>query len=399
MIKNLKHHDGARLFLRLPADDSHPLLWLLASSEDTQYGSVEIGEINSQLACLLTRYPAWVLVPASEIAFHQVTLPYRSRRQRLQVLPFILEEQLATDIENLHFAILQQNGDICDVAVVEKTVMHGWIACCEKLGIREQMFLPDVLMLPLASEGWSAVSLNEQWLFRRDAYAGMVVEYSWLPQLLAISAPSVIESYSTPPAHSMDIEWRQQPERNVLQLAAEMGEYNGADLRQGEFARKGSVYMGIRTWRSVIFSLMVYVLLLCLDAGITHYRLWQQAGDWQQTSERFYQQLFPGEKNVINPRSQMMKHLQQLPADKQPSLGAMVRQLQQLLEETSAVRVQALGWDGHRRELKIDLLAESFQALEQFQQLAGEKHPLQSGEIRQNSEGVESRIILGVADE
>lgn len=399
MIKNLRHHDGARLFLRLPADNSSPLLWLLASSEDTQYGSVEAGEVDPQLASLLIHYPTWVLVPSTEITFHQIKLPYRSRRQRLQVLPFILEEQLATDIEKLHFAVLQQKGDMCDVAVMEKTVMQGWLAYCDKLGIREQKLLPDVLMLPLASEGWSAVSLNDQWLFRRDTYAGMVVESAWLPQFLAISAPSVIESYSTPPTHSMGVVWRKQPERSVLQLAAEMGKYNGADLRQDEFARKGNVYARIHSWRSVIFSLMVYAVLLCLDAGITHYRLWKQAGYWQQMSADIYLQLFPGEKNVINPRVQMMKHLKKLPADNPLDMGSIVRQLQQLLAETSAVHLKALAWDGRRRELKIDLQAASFQALDEFQQLAGKKYHLQSGEIQQNPEGVESKIILGVVDD
>lgn len=51
-------------------------------------------------------------------------------------------------------------------------------------------------------------------------------------KVLAISAPSVIETYSTPVAHSMGIEWREQPERQVLQLASDVGKYNCTDLRQ-----------------------------------------------------------------------------------------------------------------------------------------------------------------------
>ena len=159
-----------------------------------------VGETDPQLVGLLPRYPAWVLVPSGRIAFHQVTLPHRTWRQRLQVLPFLLEEQLATDIEQLHFAILHQSGDRCDVAVVEKAVMHRWLAYCGQLGVREVRLLPDVLMLPLAAEGWSAVRLADQWLFRRDRYAGMTVESSWLTHFLSLTAPSVIESYSEPPA-------------------------------------------------------------------------------------------------------------------------------------------------------------------------------------------------------
>ncbi|ENU4538167.1 type II secretion system protein GspL [Escherichia coli] len=399
LTKNSKHHENIRLFLRLPGDDSQPLLWRLVSPGDIQYGSVAAGEISPQLASLSTRYACNVLVPASEITFHRVTVPYRSWRKRLQMLPFILEEKLATDIENLHFAVLQQNEDICDVAVVEKEVMRNWLAHCKQLGIRDQIFLPDVLMLPLTAEGWSAVHLNEQWLFRCSAHSGMVVEDSWLPQLLAISAPPIIECYSTPPVQCMGIEWRTQSGGELLQLMAEKGEYRGADLRQGEFSRKGALFAEIRPWRSVICALMAYVLLLCLEASLTHYRLWQQSVHWQQASVRFYQQLFPGEKNVINPRAQMMKHLQLSPVENQTRIGTIMRQLQQLRAETPDIRLQTLVWDGRRKELKIDLQATSFQSLEKFQLLAGKKYHLQPGEIRQNTENVESRIILGVTDE
>ena len=399
MIKNKNHFEASRLFLRLPSDSSQPLLWMLASPETSQYGSVEAGGTDLQLTSLLTRYSPWVLVSASEITFHQVTLPHRSRRQCLRMLPFLLEEQLASDIENLHFAILEERENICYVAVVEKVVMQGWLTRCEQLGVRDHMFLPDVLMLPLSAEGWSAVSLNDQWLLRSDAYSGMVVESSWLPQLLAISSPSVIESYSTPPTHTMGIEWRQLPERDILQLAAEREEYKGDDLRQGEFSRRGSLYARIHPWRSVMFSLIAYVLLLLCDAGISHYRLWQQAENWKQVSINFYRQLFPDEKNVINPRVQMMNHLQQLPVNSQPDMSAEILQLQQLLTETSTIRLQTLRWDSNRKELIIDLQAESFQVLEQFLLLAGKKYQLQPGEVRQNNEGVESRIILGITDE
>lgn len=128
---------------------------------------------------------------------------------------FLLEEQLATDIEQLHFAILHQSGDRCDVAVVEKAVMHRWLAYCGQLGVREVRLLPDVLMLPLATEGWSAVKLAGQWLFRRDRYAGMTVELSWLTHFLSLTAPPVIESYSVPPVPCpgpKTTEWRNQPD-------------------------------------------------------------------------------------------------------------------------------------------------------------------------------------------
>ncbi|MFZ1871661.1 MAG: type II secretion system protein GspL [Chania sp.] len=400
MIENIKRSGEARLILRLPSDDTQPVLWRLASPGSNRHGSLAAGATDPELERLLAAYPAWVLVPASEFAFHQVTLPRRARRQSLQVLPFMLEEQLATEVERLHFAILQQSGDVCDVAVVEKNAMQQWIARCEQLGVRVQALLPDVLMLPWVEDGWSAVCLNDQWLFRREAHAGMIVESSWLPELLAVSAPRVIESYSAPPAQTAGVaEWRVWPERDLLQLAAEGEPYRGADLRQGEFTRSSPWRAGLRPWRPVMLALAAYLLLLGADAGWSHYRLWQQAEHWRKESVRLYQQLFPTEKNVINPRVQMQQHLQQLQPAEQAGLNEQMRQLQQLLTETSTIRLQALAYDASRKELKVDLHAASFQALEQFQQRAGQLYRVQPGEVKQNPNGVESRLILGVQHE
>lgn len=400
MIDNIKRSGETRLILRLPSDDTQPVLWRLASSDSHRHGSLAVGETDPELARLLATYPAWVLVPASEFAFHQVTLPRRARRQSLQVLPFMLEEQLATEVERLHFAILQQSGDVCDVAVVEKSVMQQWITRCEQLGVRVQALLPDVLMLPLVADGWSAVCLNEQWLFRRGAHAGMIVESSWLPELLAVSAPPVIESYSPPPAQAEGVaEWRVRPTRDLLQLAAEGEIYSGAELRQGEFTRSSPWREGLRPWRPVMLALAGYLLLLCVSAGWSHYRLWQQAEHWRQESVRLYQQLFPTEKNVINPRVQMQQHLQQLQPAEQAGLSDQMRQLQQLLTDNPAIRLQALAYDASRKELRVDLHAASFQVLEQFQQRAGQRYRVQPGEVKQNPHGVESRLILGIQHE
>ncbi|WP_076944074.1 type II secretion system protein GspL [Serratia oryzae] len=396
----MKRSGEVRLILRLPSDDTQPILWRLVSSDSHRHGSLAAGETDPELVRLLAAYPAWVLVPASEFAFHQVTLPRRARRQSLQVLPFMLEEQLATEVERLHFAILQQSGDVCDVAVVEKSAMRQWISRCEQLSVRVQALLPDVLMLPLIADGWSAVCLNDQWLFRREAHAGMIVESSWLAELLAMSAPPVIESYSPPPMQAQGLaQWRVRPARDVLQLAAEGEIYRGADLRQGEFTPSSPWRAGLRPWRPVMLALAGYLLLLCVDAGWSHYRLWQQSEHWRQESVRLYKQLFPTERNVVNPRVQMQQHLQQLQPTAQAGLNEQVRQLQQLLTGASTLRLQALAYDAGSKELKVDLHAASFQALEQFQQRAGQHYRVQPGEIKQNPHGVESRLILGIQHE
>ncbi|VTR57790.1 Cholera toxin secretion protein epsL [Serratia fonticola] len=213
-------------------------------------------------------------------------------------------------------------------------------------------------------------------------------------------APPVIESYSAPPAlTATPPEWCVQPPRDLLQLAAEGVHDSGADLRQGEFTRSSPWRARLRPWRTVMMALTGYLLLLCVSAGLSHYRLWQQAEHWRQESVRVYQQLFPADKKVVNPRVQMQQHLQQLQPIEQTGVVAQMRQLQQLMAENSAIRFQALSYDAGRKELNVDIQAASFQALEQFQVAAGQRYQVQPGEIKQNPTGVEGRLTLGIKDE
>ncbi|MFV8761830.1 type II secretion system protein GspL [Yersinia enterocolitica] len=399
MIENMKRNKEERLILRLPSDESQAILWLFISSDNYLYGSLAAGGNDPELTLLLANYPALVLVPASEFTFHQVNLPSHVRNRPLQVLPFILEEQLATEVESLHFAILQQSEDVCEVAVVEKNIMQHWLACCDSLGAKVERLLPDVLMLPLASEGWSAVCLNDQWLFRRGAYAGMVAESSWLPELLAESPPTVIESYSLPPADVMGIvEWRMQPECDLMQLVAYGDIYRGADLLQGTFSRGNYWHIGLRRCRSVIWALLIYLLLLCTQVGERYYHLWQQAEYWRLETVRLYQQLFPTEKNVINPYMQMQQHLQHLQSTKQSRFSEQIYQLEQLLAGDETTRVQALSYNHSLKELQVDFQVDTLQTQAQILSRASKFYRVISKEVKQSLDGLKVRLTLGIIE-
>jgi general secretion pathway protein L len=165
--------------------------------------------------------------------------------------------------------------------------------------------LPDVLALPRVDHGWSAVNVDDRWLFRREAHAGMAVESSWLPEFLAIWSPKVIESYSQPPALSPLVVNGERIRRRIFCNWRPGEPYDGADLRQGEFARVGTLRAGLRPWRPVMMLFTGYLLLSCVNAGLSHYQLGQQADHWRQESRRVYQALFPADKNVLNPRTQL----------------------------------------------------------------------------------------------
>ncbi|TCT88965.1 general secretion pathway protein L [Gibbsiella quercinecans] len=399
MIKQNKADGKLRLVVRLAHDEQGEIGWLLwsdATARAVARGQGSLASVRAALAPYAAVNPAQVLVPATGIAFHQVSLSRRARRQQEQVIPFMLEDQLAADIEQLHFAVLEWRGEQAAVAVAAKALMRQWMAQCAELGIGVARLVPDVLALPLHDEGWSALREQDVWLFRQSRCRGMAAETSWLPALLNACAPlPPVCCYGDPPDYGL--EWRQQPVADVLTLAAMGGNLPAVDLRQGEFAAPTPWRQGRATWRRIALASVCYLGLLATDAAWTHYQHYQQANYWRQESVRIYRQLFPAENNVVNPRVQMQQHLQRLTDDGHASpLAQQLAQLQRLMSRNAGVALQMLAYDGSRGEWRLDLRAAGYQELEQLQRQAAAAYQVTPGEMRQNSGGVEGRLVLRI---
>lgn len=192
----------AMLIVRLAAAQA-PLHWQLFAPDEPHHEASGRWPTDdaSPFPALAEQYPAWVLIPASDCAFHSLTLPAGLRKPPLQVAPFLLEEQLADDVEATHFALLHRQQAQCEIVAVQRQKMRDWLARCESLSLQPLALTPDVLALPWQPPAWSAVQVDEQWLIRHQPWGGMAAENVWLTELLQSEAEEhVIDSYSPPPA-------------------------------------------------------------------------------------------------------------------------------------------------------------------------------------------------------
>lgn len=85
------------------------------------------------------------LVPARSVLRTDTDIPVRSTSKLLQALPFAMEEQLAEDVDQLHFAIgSRRPGSRLPVAVVQRSKMEAW---------RERFAQAGISPVGLYSEG------------------------------------------------------------------------------------------------------------------------------------------------------------------------------------------------------------------------------------------------------
>jgi len=389
------HHtfSAAVLIIRLNPDAATAIWRLAAPGDAAQTGEWHPDAGDPTLSLLAQRHPAWVLVPASDCAFHRVTLPAGARRNAQQALAFLLEEQLATEIEESHFALIHRDKSDCAVAVVGREKMRAWQAWCEGLGLNVLALTPDALALPQNPTGWSAVRCGEQWLFRCETCSGMAVETPWLGELL-VHWPDLapIACYSPPP--DIAAPWQPRPVQDLLALAASNPQARKICLRQGNFAAKRRPPTP-RRWRTAIVATLALLLLWSGNRLHDHLALARQADAAVQASRDFYRQWFKAEKNLVNPRLQMQQHLRRLESvSARPALISRLGALQQIIAETPGIRLRTLSYDAGRNALQLEISAVSSQALAQFSQRARAGFRVQTGEMKPRADGIEGRLTL-----
>ena len=99
-------------------------------------------------------------VPATEVSVASVELPARSASKALQLAPFALEEQLAGDIEQLHFAVgEQEDSGKTPFVVCARAAMERWLEVLQAAGLNPAALVPDFLAVP-ANPGHTVVWLE-----------------------------------------------------------------------------------------------------------------------------------------------------------------------------------------------------------------------------------------------
>jgi general secretion pathway protein L len=132
--------------LRLLAPDHAE--WLVVDGSGARLGNVERGPLAAAAAAARGRRVV-ALVPGADVVLAQPELPGRSQARLLQLAPVALEENLAADIESLHFAVGRPDADRrVPVAALERARLREWLDALRAVGLEPSALYPDSLVVP-----------------------------------------------------------------------------------------------------------------------------------------------------------------------------------------------------------------------------------------------------------
>lgn len=105
-----------------------------------------------------------VLLNSNEVVLTSAVIPSKNRKQLLQAIPYALEDTLAEDIEDLHFAV-HQSSDVEDntsqVAIVNRMVLINTLELLKSKGITANYVLPELLAQKIEPNSWSISYEND----------------------------------------------------------------------------------------------------------------------------------------------------------------------------------------------------------------------------------------------
>lgn len=331
------------------------------------------------------------LAPATEVLRTAVEVPVRSRSKLAQVLPFAMEEQLADDVESLHFAAGRADADApLPVGVVRREQIADWLGTLHDAGLEAAAVYSEADgMDELPGTGVLFVEPGRAVLRRSDG-AAIVTETDdlhaavslWLAaageeatgaNLLAyVDATCGAEVDAQLDALRADVHTLEvkRLEGGLLpRLATLIAARPGVNLMQGAFARRSNLGRYLPQWR-LAAALLAGLAVLATGTKVAEtWRLGREAVNLRAAVEQAFRYTFPDVRQVREDvRAQFESQLKALGASRPTDSSMFLDALQTVagaVSQDKATKLESVDYRSGVMELR--LRAPSVETLDKIQ--------------------------------
>mgnify|MGYP000406844981 CR=1 FL=1 len=372
--------------------------WFLFDSHHQMIsrGRSELNELQQHLQALSSSYLISVIVPNDAVLLAQVNIPSNSSRQIKQALPFMAEELLLEEIENVHLAQAPQiirPGKI-ELAIVAHSVLIKWLDVFHRCHLPPVSFVPESLALPYNTGEYSVVIENQQCIVRSGFFQGFCCHFDDLQPLLTVllsddklSDNAVSVSYQIDDDNLierfLDFElWHNSVEVEPLNYKESLSEVmavtliqqgiGNLNILQGGYSQQKTDVERLQHWRTVATAMVVGVLLVVASNLITGWYFQSQQKNSYQQSVALYKRYFPNEQRVVSPRRQMASKIKSGGAESE-FLALVSQSAGSFNKMSSALNVEKLRYKSEQGQLQLELRSQSIEHLDQLKKHLAEQ--------------------------
>ncbi|MEZ9340180.1 type II secretion system protein GspL [Vibrio splendidus] len=407
------------LTVRLSSEPQSPVQWLVWST--SQQEVIASGELSSweqldELTPYAEKRSCIALLPGNECLIKRVEIPKGAARQFDSMLPFLLEDEVAQDIEDLHLTILDKDAIHATVCGVDREWLKQALDLFREANIIFRKVLPDTLAVPLEDQGISALQIDQHWLLRQGHsqrqgnYQAVSISEAWLPMFLQSDwvvageedQATTIFSYTAMPSDDVQqqsgLEWQAKPAELVMSLLSQQAITSGVNLLTGTFKTKSSFSKHWRVWQKVAIAACLLVAVIVTQQVLKVQQYEAQAEAYRAESERIFRAVLPGKQRI--PTISYLKRQMNDEAKKYggsaegDSLLGWLALLPETLGQVKTIEVESIRYDGNRSEVRLQAKSSDFQHFETARVKLEEKFVVEQGPLNRNGDAVFGSFTL-----
>ncbi|MEE4376253.1 MAG: type II secretion system protein GspL [Candidatus Competibacteraceae bacterium] len=385
--------------------------WIIARFIDTERFEWLVGERLAQGSLSEMAQPASgkrlvLIAPGETVLLIRATLPERNRSQWLKALPYALEDHVADEVEELHFAVGSTRSGEAPVAAIRHATLSNWLDQCTRVGLIPTAVVPEPLLLPFEPASWSVLLKSRRAVVRCGPDAGFTTEQDNLLPLLELAlaeagetAPTALRLWgeAVPElATSPEIQHQGDVAEPLRLLAAGYQDGVTLNLLQGSYSRHAQWGKWLRPWR---VAAVLAGLWLGLQGILQVGEYWQLRNErvaLQAEMERVFRETVPTARRIVNPKAQLENRLRELqggPAVEETGFLELLLQGGQVLTGFEDVRLRGLRYK--IGQLDMELAGDSLETLDRLRQRLTEQAGL-TAQMRttKREDRIESRVTL-----
>jgi general secretion pathway protein L len=369
--------------------------WLIVDANGARRGNVSWGSLSDAAALSQTRKTI-VLVPGTDVLLAEPVLPLKSGAKLAQVVPFALEEQLAADVEDMHFAVgKRESRPGTPVVAVARARMDEWVATLQAAGLATDTIYAETSVLPSVT-GAVAVLIDGKRLYvRRENHPGTVIEVEPLIEALQMALASGEESreHVTIFVSEEDYERERElleglreftaslqlkllPDGPLPLLASNIPKSGAVNLLQGPYAAKTKLNISFAPWR---YAAILAAVFIAAHVGVKTYQYFHYKNVESQLDAQIaevFQQAIPGAPvpDPLEARRQVEGVLGQLRGTG-PTSGMLttLAMLSEAMAQAPNIDVEALYYQQDGTDLRVLAPKDQTALLDRILQVASER--------------------------
>lgn len=368
-----------------------------------------------------------VLVPSAEVLTTSVDIPVKGAKLQA-ALPYALEEFLADDVDDLHFAAGSRRASgHTPVSVVSRSNMEIWQNLLDEAGVvpnsivaesyglaripgtismliaEDQVFINDGANVELVMQGVSpgdalaAIGALDDGL---EAEADSESETMHLPRHVLIYCEQAAEERYQHDWIAMrqeldSVDIKLLPDGVMPRLAVTVATGTGINLLQGQYAA-AKEYSGLfKPWKYAAALLVTFIVVAIGAKATDYYRLTQQEEELRQMFNTEYRQVIPGAQDTDDP-ARVVESLKRRAgtATATPVFLQSLEQLSRAVSQNRAAKIQAISFRAGVVDLR--LTAPDVATLDSIQRVISEGGQFNAAiqSTDQDGENVNSRIQI-----